>query len=103
MVIGVATIVLGGHCSEAWAPTQALPKGQNESPAPALPPAPKSPPPSEGSSNPSDRLSRSGGVIQPPSVADPGMARPAPDAGAQSTPVIPPPGSPGSNSDVVPK
>jgi hypothetical protein len=106
MVIGVVTIALGSRLSEASAQTSAPqpPSGsQSESPAPATPGTPKSPLPSTGSSNPSDNLSRSGGVIQPPAVTDPGMARPAPNPGAQSTPVIPPPGSPGNNPDVVPK
>ena len=48
----------------------------------------------------SDKLARSNGVICPPEV-DPHMNTPAPQGG--STPVIPPPGSPGSNPKVQPK
>lgn len=103
LAIGIVMLAPGGRFSEAWAQTQILPKGQSENPAPPATSPPKSPPPSEGSSNPSDNLSRSGGVIQPPAVADPGMTRPAPNPGTRSMPVIPPPGSSGSNSDVVPK
>jgi len=52
----------------------------------------------------SDKLSRSGGVIQPPADPDPGMHQPTPNPGAQSMPVIPPPGTPGGNApDVKPK
>lgn len=52
----------------------------------------------------SDRLSRSGGVIEPARpAADPGMVRPPPDGGAATTPVIPPPGTPGGDPNVVPK
>jgi hypothetical protein len=50
----------------------------------------------------SDRLSRSKGVIKPPSDVDPGMAAPAPDTGAHSMPVLPPPGT-GSDRSVEPK
>jgi hypothetical protein len=50
----------------------------------------------------SDELSRSGGVMQPPSTGDQGVVAP-PKAGPQSTPVIPPPGTPGGNQEVQPK
>jgi len=48
----------------------------------------------------SDKLGQSNGVICPPDI-DTGMRAPTPDAG--NTPVIPPPGSPGSNPNVQPK
>ncbi len=50
----------------------------------------------------SDRLSQQRGAIKPPSV-DPGMTVAPSQAGAATTPVIPPPGSPGGNQSVVPK
>ncbi|HJT09065.1 MAG TPA: hypothetical protein VJ747_19185 [Stellaceae bacterium] len=50
----------------------------------------------------SDELSRSGGVVRPPSTGDQGVVAP-PKAGPQSTPVIPPPGTPGGNQEVQPK
>ena len=50
----------------------------------------------------SDELSRSGGVVQPPSTGDQGVVAP-PRAGPQSTPVIPSPGTPGGKQDVQPK
>jgi hypothetical protein len=50
----------------------------------------------------SDELSRSGGVVRPPSTGDRGVVAP-PKAGPQSTPVIPPPGTPGGNQEVQPK
>jgi len=53
--------------------------------------------------NPSDQLSRSRGVIAPKSDVDPKMQVKPPDPGPTSTPVIPPPGSPGGNPNVVPK
>ena len=51
----------------------------------------------------SHQLDRSGGVIQPPTNVDPGLTQPAPQVGAHSMPVIPPPGTPGGNPDVKPK
>jgi hypothetical protein len=51
----------------------------------------------------SHQLNRSGGVIYPPTDVDPGLTKPAPDIGLHSTPLIPPPGTPGGNPDVKPK
>jgi hypothetical protein len=61
----------------------------------------------EGTSNApsgslSDELSRSGGVVRPPATGDRGVVAP-PSAGSQSTPVIPPPGTPGGNPEIQPK
>jgi hypothetical protein len=51
----------------------------------------------------SDQLNKSDGVIKPPSGTDPGIAAPAPVPNPGTTPVIPPPGSPGGNPSVDPK
>ncbi|HVV94859.1 MAG TPA: hypothetical protein VHD15_15720 [Hyphomicrobiales bacterium] len=51
----------------------------------------------------SQRLSRSNGVIPPPKNVDPGMSAPVPNPHPHTTPVIPPPGSPGGKSGVEPK
>jgi hypothetical protein len=51
----------------------------------------------------SDKLERSGGVITPPSGVDPGISTAAPVPHPGTTPVIPPPGSPGGNQSVQPK
>jgi len=51
----------------------------------------------------SERLDRNSGVIHPPAGVDPGIAVPAPDPDPHSTPVIPPPGTPGGNPSVQPK
>jgi hypothetical protein len=48
-----------------------------------------------------DKLARSDGVMCPPSGVDPEIRAPTPDAG--TTPVIPPPGSPGGDPSVRPK
>jgi hypothetical protein len=53
--------------------------------------------------NPSEKLDKSGGVIKPSENLDPKMQVHPPDPGPTSTPVIPPPGSPGGNPNVVPK
>ena len=51
----------------------------------------------------SEKLDRSGGVIHPPSGVDPGIKQDPPAIDSHSTPVIPPPGSPGGKSGVNPK
>jgi hypothetical protein len=48
-----------------------------------------------------DKLAKSDGVMCPPSGVDPEIRAPTPDAG--TTPVIPPPGSPGGDPRVRPK
>ena len=48
-----------------------------------------------------DRLAKTNGVLCPPSGVDPQMHAPTPEGG--TTPVIPPPGSPGGNPNVQPK
>ena len=48
----------------------------------------------------SEKLDQTAGVICPPDI-DPGIKAPTPNAG--KTPVIPPPGSPGSDQTVQPK
>jgi hypothetical protein len=49
----------------------------------------------------SDRLSRQKGTLHPPAAVDPGMTVQPHATG--SMPVIPPPGTPGGNQNVVPK
>ena len=85
---------------------------QNPQPAPptsptvpVAPPNSASPPPERiapKSGNLSDDLSRKRGTIAPPNV-DPGMTVAPPRNSMGTTPVIPPPGSPGGNQSVVPK
>ena len=62
--------------------------------------------PQLGSSNApgslSHQLSRSGGIIHPPPSGDRSVVQP-PNQGTSSTPVIPPPGTPGGNPLVQPK
>jgi hypothetical protein len=51
----------------------------------------------------SDQLSESKGVIRPPGNVDPEIQTPAPDPNPNTTPVIPPPGTPGGDQNVQPK
>ena len=48
-----------------------------------------------------DKLAKSDGVMCPPAGVDPEIRAPTPDAG--TTPVIPPPGSPGGDPSIRPK
>jgi hypothetical protein len=49
----------------------------------------------------SEKLAKSDGVLCPPQGVDPEIRAPTPDVG--TTPVIPPPGSPGGDPTVRPK
>ncbi len=51
----------------------------------------------------SEKLQRTEGVIKPPTNATPDMTVPAPVPNPGTTPVIPPPGSPGGNRQIEPK
>jgi len=83
--------------------SQGTPRTGNATPQERVPQA-QEPNGSGGSAEPlSKKLDRSGGLIRPPSGVDPGMHQPAPPAGQHSTPVIPPPGTPGGAEGVTPK
>ena len=59
--------------------------------------------PEKGVQQPAEPGERTDAVIAPPQGIDPRMqVRPPPDHG-DKTPVIPPPGSPGGNPNVIPK
>ncbi|MGO4386545.1 hypothetical protein AB4Y85_03325 [Microvirga sp. 2YAF29] len=81
--------------------------------APNMPPLQKMPlervepkePAETGSTggNLSDKLQQSDGVIRPPQTATPDIRVPAPVPEPGTTPVIPPPGSPGGDPQIQPK
>ncbi|PVE22823.1 hypothetical protein DC522_18940 [Microvirga sp. KLBC 81] len=84
--------------------------------APNMPPLQQMPPekvepngiqsreePSSTGSTLSDKLEQSEGVIRPPETGAPDITVPAPVPDPGTTPVIPPPGSPGGNQQVQPK
>ncbi len=83
-----------------------LPSPQNNSTIPEkiAPQEPSSTGSTSGSgSTLSEKLERSDGVIRPPGGIAPDMTVPAPVPNPGTTPVIPPPGSPGGNSRVDPR
>jgi hypothetical protein len=97
---GLVTISAG-----AQNPSTPLPPPQQSRPVP--PNGGSSSDPDQQSTNPTpntlgSELSHSNGVIKPPSTGDQGVI-PPPTNGTQSTPVIPPPGTPGGNPNVQPK
>ena len=51
----------------------------------------------------SEKLDKSKGVLHPPGGIDPEIQTPAPDPNPNTTPVIPPPGTPGGDPNVQPK
>jgi hypothetical protein len=51
----------------------------------------------------SEKLDKSGGVLRPPAGIDPGIHAPAPEPDPRTTPVIPPPGTPGGDQNIQPK
>jgi hypothetical protein len=61
-------------------------------------------PPSDNATpqDPTEQLSRSPGVIEPPPTGDQNIV-PAPSVGPNTMPIIPPPGTPGKNPGVQPK
>lgn len=64
----------------------------------------QAPPPSDVGSRTgtlSEKLNATSGVIHPRGGVDPSMPETPPDTGTM--PVVPPPGSPGGRTDVVPK
>lgn len=99
--------------SGAAAAQNPQPAAPHETQAPVAPPSASQPPPEQiapggtlpgtsGTANLSDRLSRQQGTLQPPAV-DPGIQTQLPAHGQGNMPVIPPPGTPGGNPNVVPK
>lgn len=109
--MGLALAQDGGQTTEPRLPDPktAIPEKLEESspPAGSAPGAEQVPgtaPGPQGSQETlSDKLGRTGGVIVPPPTGAPDMRVPAPVPYPNTTPVIPPPGSPGNPSPVIPK
>ncbi len=80
---------------------QVAPPGSSQPPPEQVAP-PARIPGAQNEQNLSDKLSRQQGTLHPPAV-DPGIHVPAPSQAQGTMPVIPPPGSPGGNPNVVPK
>jgi hypothetical protein len=94
ILAGMAAPVLAQTTPGAPGTDQVIPEKDRSRPADQ---------PSNAQQSLSEKLDKSGGVIKPPADVDPKMAKPAPVPNPNSTPVIPPPGSPGGNPDVKPK
>jgi hypothetical protein len=99
--LSVTAVILMAAPAMAQNPQPASPTNPTVQVAPpsAAAPPEKIAPPSDGLSN---RLSQQRGTIDPPNV-DPKMTVHPPANTRGTTPVIPPPGSPGGNPSVVPK
>ena len=88
----------------------AMPTLAQPPPAQPQPPASEAPPPGVGGGPTgndiiegpvSPRIPR--GVIPPPMQVDPGIQAPIPEPRPGTTPVIPPPGTPGGGPTIVPR
>ena len=104
----IVPIVLVGGLTVASAQTpEVLQQQAPNMPAPKDMPAEKiapNEPSSTGSTETlSEKLEKTDGVIRPPTTATPDMTVPAPVPNPGTTPVIPPPGSPGGSQAVDPK
>jgi hypothetical protein len=105
-ILIVAVLATGGFTA-TWAQTPSL-----QQQAPNMPPldrmpaekvAPNEPSATGSTGTLSDKLEATEGVIRPPTTATPDMTVPAPVPNPGTTPVIPPPGSPGGNQSIQPK
>ncbi len=91
----VATLAAGAiTAAPARAQVGASP-GQGSAPLPPAPPERIEPAPTVPRT--------SDGVLRPPAAVDPGIRTIVPDPNLSSTPVIPPPGTPGGNQTVRPR
>jgi hypothetical protein len=104
----ILTILLAGGFTAASAQNpNVLQQQAPNMPSPQQMPAEKmepNEPSSTGSTGTlSDKLEKSDGVIRPPETATPDITVPAPVPNPGTTPVIPPPGSPGGDQTVNPK
>jgi hypothetical protein len=107
-------VTASGAASAQAPPTPATPPAQTAMPAPSVASncEPTKPVPPRGSitlegttgqrNEPlGDKLAKADGVLCPPSGVDPEIRAPTPDTGDKA--VVPPPGSPGGDSNVRPK
>lgn len=100
--LSLAALIVAAAPALAQNPQSTAPTNPTVPVAPpnnASPPPEKIAPPQGGLS---DRLSQQKGMITPPNV-DPGMTVTPPRNSGATTPVIPPPGTPGGNKSIVPR
>lgn len=96
-----------GFCS-APAAAQSTPGPRPGDPVETVPEKIEPSPPTTSETQPAppsltEELSRTDGVLRPPTGIDPGIQKPAPVPYPNTTPVIPPPGTPGNNPSLDPK
>ena len=107
-ILAAAVLAIAAPAALAQNPQPASPGDPHTSLAPPNAPTPPPEQIAPGARGPatqgnlSDKLSRQQGMLQPPTV-DPGINATPPAHGAETMPVIPPPGTPGGNQKVVPK
>jgi hypothetical protein len=100
----IITAMMASGLSVAWAQTPNLQQqAPNMPPLKQLPPEKIEPDTTGSTGTLSDKLEQTDGVIKPPTTATPDMTVPAPVPNPGTTPVIPPPGSPGGSQRVDPK
>lgn len=102
-----AVITIAILAVPAWAQDpstdQKAPNMPNAKDVPAERISPKDPLATGSTDNLSQQLEKSDGVIRPPATETPDMTVPAPVPNPGTMPVIPPPGSPGGDQQIVPK
>jgi hypothetical protein len=98
-ILSLAALILAAAPALAQSPPAASPANPT---VPVAPPNAEAPPPEKIAPPESNRLSQQKGTITPPNV-DPGMMVSPPKNSGMTTPVIPPPGSPGGDRSVIPK
>ena len=104
VLFGTLAALLAGAAGPAAAVTPTSPSKYQSADKSLLQTAPEDRATSGSSTEPlSDKLGRSDGVIHPPNGVDPGITQAPPAIGSKSTPIIPPPGTPGSKSRITPK
>jgi hypothetical protein len=103
LAIAFAAVALAVPAALAQAnpPTAPAPLQRRDCPPDVSNPVPPRSNETTGSASLSQELSQSNGVICPPAGVDPGIA--VPPVGGGRTPVIPPPGTPGGDPNIVPK
>ncbi|MGH6866884.1 MAG: hypothetical protein ACREDO_12130 [Methyloceanibacter sp.] len=94
----ITSIATGILCTFAVPPTLAADEG-----APADSDANKPVPGVNQDETLSEQLRKNQGVIDPPPIGDEGIHTTAPEPEPGTTPVIPPPGTPGGDQSVQPK
>ncbi len=104
VIVSASLLLLGtGIAVAQTSPTQPAPAPPSATAQPCTPGAGSGGTVGSGgsSSNLSDKLANSNGVICPPSNVDPEMQKSAPGGGKMK--VIPPPGAPGGDQRTIPK